>query len=230
MINPADWNRAMAEMQKVYHICPNMHPDEVEIGRLAIAAARETGVRHFVYHSVLHPQIEAMPHHWRKMRVEEALLESGLPFTILQPTAYMQNIRSNWQSIIQTGKYMIPYPVTTQISLVDLEDVAEVAAKVLTGVGHVGAIYELVGTFPLSQVETARQLGEVNGRVIAAHEIDVQTWRKKAQAAGLPPHVIVTLQKMFRHYAKHGLAGNPNILHCLLQHTPTSLSDCAQRW
>ncbi len=230
MTNPADWGRAMNGIDKVYHICPNMHPDEVEIGRMAIDAACKADVTHFVYHSVLHPQIEAMPHHWRKMGVEEALLESGLPFTILQPTAYMQNIRGNWESIIQTGEFMIPYPITTQISLVDLEDVAEVAAMVLTETRHIGALYELVGTLPLSQVETARQLGKVNGRAIIAYEIDLQTWQENAQSAGVPLHAIETLLKMFRHYAAHGLAGNPNILHCLLQREPTSLADCVKHW
>jgi hypothetical protein len=33
-----------------------------------------------VYHSVLHPQTEQMPHHWHKLRVEEMLLESRLPW------------------------------------------------------------------------------------------------------------------------------------------------------
>ncbi len=230
MTHPDDWQRAMSGIDKVYHICPNMHPDEVEIGRLALAAAREAGVRHFVYHSVLHPQIEAMPHHWRKMRVEEALIESGLPFTILQPTAYMQNIRANWESIIQTGKFMIPYPVTTQISLVDLMDVAEAAAIVMTETGHAGAIYELVGTIPLSQVEMARMMGEVNGRATNVHEIDLQTWQANAQKANLPPHAIESLLKMFRHYAAHGLVGNPTILHHLLQRKPTTLSACIRRW
>ena len=143
MTNLADWERAMKGIDKVYHICPNMHPDEVEIGRMAIAAACKADVTHFVYHSVLHPQIEAMPHHWRKMGVEEALLESGLPFTIVQPTAYMQNIQGNWESISQTGEFMIPYPITTQISLVDLEDVAELFGTSIYYPGGVNIIQTL---------------------------------------------------------------------------------------
>jgi uncharacterized protein YbjT (DUF2867 family) len=62
----------------IYHICPNMSPDEVVIGKLIISAAQEAGVERFVYHSVLHPQTEKMNHHWQKMRVEEMLFESGL--------------------------------------------------------------------------------------------------------------------------------------------------------
>ena len=64
--------QAMQGVQAIYHICPNVSPDEVAIGQAAIVAARTAGVEHFVYHSVLHPQTEAMPHHWLKLRVESA--------------------------------------------------------------------------------------------------------------------------------------------------------------
>ena len=65
---------AAADMRAIYHICPNVSRDEVRYARAVAAAALAQGVRRFVYHSVLHPQIEAMPHHWQKMRAEELLL------------------------------------------------------------------------------------------------------------------------------------------------------------
>jgi uncharacterized protein YbjT (DUF2867 family) len=83
---------AMQSARAIYHICPNMNPREMEIGKLVIDEAREARVEHFVYHSVLHPPIEVMNHHWQKMHVEEMIFESGIPFTILQPALYMQNL------------------------------------------------------------------------------------------------------------------------------------------
>ncbi len=73
-------------------------------------------MRRFVYHSVLHPQIEAMPHHWAKMRVEEMLFAAGFDLTILQPTAYMQNILGAWRGIVEDGVFRVPYPVETRLS------------------------------------------------------------------------------------------------------------------
>src|SRR5215203_5383308 len=35
----------------LYHICPNMHPNEVDIGTAVLQCARAAGVQHFVYHS-----------------------------------------------------------------------------------------------------------------------------------------------------------------------------------
>ena len=92
LLNEKDLRVALAGVRVIYHIPPNVHPREVDIGDIAIQEASRAGVEHFVYHSVLHPQLEEMPHHWLKLRVEERLIASGLPFTILQPTAYMQNI------------------------------------------------------------------------------------------------------------------------------------------
>ena len=57
--------------------------------------------------------------------------------------------------MIGDGRYRVPYPVDTKLSLVDLDDVAEAAALVLTEAGHSGASYELVGTTPMSQIEIA---------------------------------------------------------------------------
>jgi len=88
---------AAAGTRAIYHICPNVSPHEVAYARAVAAAAQAQNVARFVYHSVLHPQIEAMPHHWQKMRTEEMLFAGGFDLTILQPTAYMQNILGAWR-------------------------------------------------------------------------------------------------------------------------------------
>ncbi|MGB7094900.1 MAG: NmrA family NAD(P)-binding protein, partial [Anaerolineales bacterium] len=87
MNSQAIMEQAAQGVQALYHICPNMDPDEIAIGQNVIAAARSAGVEYLVFHSVLKSQIEAMPHHWNKMRVEEQLIGSQLPYTIVQPTA-----------------------------------------------------------------------------------------------------------------------------------------------
>ena len=212
-------------IRAIYHVAPNMNPGELQMGAVALQAARSAGIEHFAYHSVLHPQTEAMPHHWNKLRVEEMLFESGLPFTILQPAAYMQNISGNWATIAAEGAHRVPYPVATRLSLVDLTDVAEAAAKILTEPGHAGATYELVGTPPLSQTEVAQTLSRVLGRPVRAEEIPLDAWQEQAEAAGLPPYAVQALMQMFRYYDAHGFVGNPNVLTWLLGRPPTSLAD-----
>jgi uncharacterized protein YbjT (DUF2867 family) len=220
---------AMAGARAVYHLSPNVHPDELTIGQRVIAAAHSAGVGHFVFHSVLHPQTEAMPHHWQKLQVEARLFESGLPFTILQPAPYMQNTLAAWASAAATGVYRVPYPVETCLSLVDLEDVAEAAARVLTEPGHVGATYELVGTPGLAQTTVAAELGLTLRREVRAEAESPEAWAQRARAGGLSEYQVDTLLKMFRYYARFGLWGSPKVLTWLLGRAPTTYAQFAAR-
>jgi uncharacterized protein YbjT (DUF2867 family) len=229
MDDPHAWSRAVRGTDAIYHICPNVSPDEIAFAKALIAAATDLGVRRLVYHSVLHPQIEAMPHHWAKLRVEEMLLASALDFTILQPTAYMQNSLAQWDLMKREGIYRVPYPVETRLSLVDLDDVAEAAAIVLTTGDHSAATYELVGTLPLNQIETAETFGWALKKTIRAETEAIEAWEQRARSAGMDEYQLETLTKMFRAYARDGLKGNPNVLGWLLGRPPTSLVAFAAR-
>lgn len=212
---------ALEGVRAVYHICPNMSPDEMGIGKLVIRAAQKTGVEHFVYHSVLHPQIEVMNHHWQKLRVEEMLFESGLPFTILQPAPYMQNLLAGWKSIVQEGVLRVPYSVEAKFSFLDLNDLADTGRIVLTESGHANAIYELAGTSPTSHVEVAEIFGKVLGKAVRAEEQAVRDW--KQHAGSLSGYAVDNLVRMFEYYDQWGLVGNPNVLRWTLKREPTSL-------
>jgi NAD(P)H dehydrogenase (quinone) len=222
-------SRAVRGADAIYHICPNVHPDEIAFAKVLVAASTSSEVSRLVYHSVLHPQIEAMPHHWNKLRVEEMLFSSGLDITILQPTAYMQNSLAQWDAIKRDGVYRVPYPVETRLSLVDLGDVAEAAALVLTNTGHSNATYELVGTPPLSQLELAEAFGRALKTHIRAEAETIESWNHRARSAGMDDYQRETLIKMFRVYARDGLTGNPNVLSWLLGRPPTSLASFAAR-
>ena len=215
--------------QAVYHICPNVSPFEVAFAHAVIDGIKRAGLKRFVFHSVLHPQIEAMPHHWVKMRVEEMLFASGLEVTVLQPTAYMQNLLAAWPAIASEGVYRVPYPAETRISLVDLDDVGEAAASVLTEPSHIGATYELVGTLPYSQIEAANIIAAALGRPVRVETESIEAWAARTRAAGMGDYQRETLAAMFRYYAWHGLAGNVNTLRWLLGREPTGLADFAAR-
>jgi NAD(P)H dehydrogenase (quinone) len=229
MRDPGTMKRATLRVRAVYHICPNVSPDEVAIGQAAIDAACSAGVERFVFHSVFHPQTEDMPHHWHKMRVEESLLKSGLAFTILQPTMYMQNLLAQWRSILDQGVYAIPYSAETRLSLVDLADVAEAAAIVLSETGHAGATYELVGTWVMSQNQVAGVLSQELGRAVRVTVVPREVWRAGSSAAGLGPYQLATLIKMFEYYEQYCLEGNPAVLGWLLGRAPTSFADFVRR-
>jgi uncharacterized protein YbjT (DUF2867 family) len=157
------------------------------------------------------------------------LFSSGLDITILQPTAYMQNALAQWGGMAGNGIYRVPYPIETRLSLVDLDDVAEAAALVLTEDGHSGATYELVGTTPVSQIEIAETFGRVLNKPVRAEAESTESWEQRARSAGMDARQRETLIRMFQSYARDGLKGNPNVLGWLLGRPPTSLASFAAR-
>jgi uncharacterized protein YbjT (DUF2867 family) len=222
MLDQATIRKAVDDTHAVYHICPNVNPDEFKMGRIVITAAESAGIERFVFHSVLHPQVEAMPHHWNKMRVEETLFESGLQYTILQPAPYMQNVLAGWQTIVERGAYMVPYSVEARISMVDLNDVAEAAAIVLADSGYTGATYELAGPEALTQTQVADVISAILELPVRAEPMTTQEWTHRTRSSGMGAYQIDTLVKMFEYYDKHGLWGNSRVLQQLIGRPPTT--------
>jgi NAD(P)H dehydrogenase (quinone) len=229
MRDPATMDEAVRGVRAVYHICPNMSPDELAIGGVVTRAARAAGVERFVFHSVLHPQTEKMPHHWQKLRVEELLFETGLSYTILQPAAYMQNLLAYWPRIAEEGVYAVPYAVDTKLGMVDLEDVAAVAATVLTEPGHAGATYELTSGEVLTPAQVAAVLETLLGRAVRAEAVPLDAWERSARASGLGDYQVQTLLQMFRYYEGYGFWGNSHVLGWLLGHPPARFEDFVRR-
>ena len=237
--DPTALATALQGADSVYHVCPNVHPQEVPIGRRIIALARQAGVRRFVLHSVLQPGIREMPHHWAKRSVETVLAESGLEFTILQPAPYMQNILGQRVSLCEQGVYSVPYHLATRVSMVDLEDVAEAVVRVLAdfdggggperSAAHFGATYELCGPGLLDQTEIATVLGRALRREVRAEVEGREVWAKSAHRAGMSRYQVETLLAMFRYYERSGMTGSAQPLENLLGRPPATFAQFAER-
>ena len=222
LANPTEVASACADITQIYLICPNMHPNEIGLAQNIIAAAKAANVQRILYHSVLHPQTQKMPHHWNKSRVEEMLFESGVAYTILQPTAYMQNVLAGWSTILEENVYPVPYAVTTRLGMVDLADVAEAAAIVLASDQYTYGTYELCGLQTLDQMQVAQRIGQQIGRPVVAETLSHATWSYSARQAGLADLQIEWLIKMFNYYEQFGFEGSSATLANLLNRTPNS--------
>jgi uncharacterized protein YbjT (DUF2867 family) len=220
---------AMTGAGQVLHICPPMHPKEDVIARTMIGLALELGINRFVLYSVLHPLLVDVPHHNRKLEAERALVDSGLSYTILQPSRYMQHLAIIWKTVLAKGVHSMPFGTTARISLVDLADLAEATARILTEPGHEAATYQLAGPDALSQDDCASIISSVLGRPIRAAAKPIEEFRLDAVAAGMPAERIETMIKMNAHYNSHGLIGNSNVLHWLLGRNPTKFVEFVLR-
>ena len=215
--------RAMVGVESVYHVGPSAHPRERAMGFAVVDAGRKAGVRHVVLSSVLHPMLRALIQHELKRDIEEYLIESGLDFTILQPADYMQVLRC--QRAFETGELQLAWNVDRRQSVVDLEDIAEVAAKVLLeGPAHYGATYELSAPGCFTGHDIGKIIARVTGRPIRVIEVDpAERMRDHFKDAPGGDYQLRVFQAIREWYGAHDFVGNPNVLTMLLGRTPTSL-------
>ena len=132
----------------------------------------------------------------------------------------MQNIAGYWDKIVSLGDYAIPYAINTRLSMVDLEDVAEAAVKVLTEINHMGSIYELSGPDVLTQQEVAQIISKVLAREVKARVLNRNDWENAARQNHMPEYSIDTLLKMFKYYEDFGLVGSSQVLSWILGRPP----------
>ncbi|MBZ9988899.1 NmrA family NAD(P)-binding protein [Mesorhizobium sp. BH1-1-5] len=221
---------AVSGIGRLYHIGPRFNDREIALGANIIAAASDAGLRHFVLHSVFHSQCRTMIHHRQKLRLEEMLIESGLPYTILQPAMYMQNIALEWSKIEAEGIYERPYRTDLPMAMVDLADLAEAAAVVLTTERYIGGTYELVGGEPLSHADMAKVLTGLLGKPVQASRYAPTEWRRRNRDR-FPDDYLRIYAAMCRHYDRFGLpGGNPVVASMILGREPTGFGDFARRF
>ena len=228
LANPGDVARAMEGVYAVYYIAPNMTPEERAMGNNVIAAAKAAGIERFVFHSVLHTQIEALPHHGERRCVEQALIDSGIAFTILQCGSYMQNMLPGWKKMLETGIHRMAYDIDAPMSLVDLADLAEVAVTVLTEGEFRNGIYEIAGP-AIAVREKAEILSDILGRTITAEKEPLEAVLAHGRALGFSDYMLATMAKMFPYYDAHGLVASPKALEWMLDRPPTDFRAFARR-
>lgn len=217
---------AFAGVTAVYHICSAINPNEFQIGKTMIEAAREAKVEQFVYHSVLHSVLQDMPHHQKKLMVEEFLVNSGVPYTIVQPAVFMQNILDSWDVLKDEGIFRQKFFISeeTRMCMLDLEDLAEAASIILMNPGHTGATYELSGPENLSLSDMTAILKRHLEREIKVETPNDEMFLAQLRKFGADDYRAVTLLKMFQHYNEYGFIGNHNVLTWLLGRKPNGFS------
>jgi uncharacterized protein YbjT (DUF2867 family) len=229
LLDPGDLRRALNGVRSVIHIGPPMHPREAEMGHGVVSAAREAGVAHLVQFSVTHPQLEPLLNHQAKLAVERMVLTSRIPFTILQPMHYMQNI--DIDRTVADRVLSQPYALDARLAHVDLEDVAEVATRVVgEPERHRYATYELCGDAFHNAYELAEMISAASGHTVTAEQRPIPL----GTSAGSHPseaedYRLDAMLRLFDHYARYGITGNPNVLGWLLGRPPTSFKEYVRR-
>ena len=141
--------------------------DEFTQALTAYGLAKKAGLKHVTYLSVFKAdQFLEVPHFAAKSAVEQAIRAGGMPYTILRPGYFVQNERR--LKPVLTGPGVYPIPAGNQgLAVVDVRDIAELAAITLTEEGHTGKTYDLVSSEMFRGPNAAAAWSRLLGKQIA---------------------------------------------------------------
>ena len=198
---------AMAGIEKVF-LLSSPHPDAIGWHRNAIDAARRTQVQLMVRSSILGADRESPAEFISAHTTCDHYLEdSGLPYVIVRPNLFLQNVRgSTIPSIDASGTFYVNAG-EARISMVDTRDVAAVAAVALTEPGHAGAPYDVTGPEALSYTDVAAKLTRVMGRRISYAGAPDEAVRQALLGAGLTKWFASALVGLYQDYRRSGTGG-----------------------
>lgn len=164
---PETFAKAVAGAKAVFSAFPTELLPKAEID--LAAAAKSAGVKRYVKLSVVGAgDSEAFGH----TAAEKAIEATGLEWTHLRPTFFMQNYTSAQAPSIKAQRRFYEAAAGGKTAFIDARDIAAVAVKALTEAGHHGKAYTLTGGRALDRNEVAAAIGEAIGAPVTYVAID----------------------------------------------------------
>lgn len=150
----------------------------------AVAAAGKAGVKHIAYTSLTHPEADSpvliAPDH---RITEEAIKTTGLPYTFLRNSLYMDLLLQSLPNVLASGQWFTAAG-DGRIAHVTREDCARAAVGALLA-GPQGVV-EVAGPEPMSTEQIAEVASEVFGKPISVVKVSDEALAAGMVSAGLP--------------------------------------------
>jgi uncharacterized protein YbjT (DUF2867 family) len=217
---------ALRGADAVFLACGNV-PDQVAYERSAIDAARAVGVSRIIKLSGPRADVNSplVFERWHG-EIEHHLMASGVPWTMLRPSAYMTNVIGFADAIKHTGKLLAPAGAA-RIAYVDPRDVAAAAASVLATQGHDGNVYELTGPAAITYQHIAQELSAAIGQAIQYVDVPDEVAEHGMLQAGLPPMLADAIVAVFASYRRGDQEGVTDTVERLTGRPPRHFAEFA---
>jgi uncharacterized protein YbjT (DUF2867 family) len=205
--DPGSLRDAMVGVARVFLLC-GPTPDEVTLNRNAIDAAAAADVELLVRSSILgadsgSPAVFVSDHG----RCDEHLRAADVPFAIVRPNMFMQNVPENTIPSIDESGTFYTNAGEARVSMVDTRDVAAVAAVLLTEAGHQGAELDVTGPEALSYDDVAAKLSSSLGRAVSHVAVSDDAVGSALKGFGLVDWMVDGLVSLFADYRRSGTSG-----------------------
>src|SRR5262245_37898306 len=180
---PATLDSALRGVDKTFLLTP-VAERFVAWQRAFIEAAQRAKVKHLVKFSGMGAHAGSESELLRlHAETDDVLRRSRVPFTILQPNSFHQNMLSSAATIKAQGKFYWPLKNARQ-STVDIRDINAVAARALTDSGHEGKTYVITGPEALTFQQVAETLSSALGRKIDYVDVPLSAARHSTAPPG----------------------------------------------
>jgi uncharacterized protein YbjT (DUF2867 family) len=198
---PKTFARAMDGVETVFLLTPSSAEAE-EWQCDFVDAALKSKVKRIVKLSQLGANTKA-PGRFQRYHgtVENYIIKSKIPYTFLRPNLFMQGLLNFRPTIASQGVFFAPVS-HTRISIVDVRDIGEAAAKILTEPNHEGRTYELTGPEALTHAEMAEQLSQAVGKPIKHVEVSAEVMKEALLKNGLPAWQADGVVEDYEYYRK----------------------------
>lgn len=190
--------------------------------KVVIEAAKAAGVALVAYTSAPGSLTAALADDHRG--TEEALLASGVPFTLLRNGWYHENYTENLAPVLEHNA-VVAAAGEGRVSSASRADYAAAAVAVLTGEGHENKTYELGGDEAWSFAEYAAELSKQTGKEIAYSPVSVEAYTGILTGAGLPGPLAAVLAGVDASIEKGELVVSTGDLSRLAGRPTTPLAD-----
>ena len=194
---------AFTDIEKLFLMRPPALSDVPRYIAPAIDAAKHAGVRQIVFLSLLGAEKNRVVPH---AKIEDALRDADVPWTMLRPSFFMQNLNTTHRDEIRDGNELFVPAGNGRTSFIDVRDIAAVAALALAEAGHEYQSYALTGSEALTYGEVAAMMTEVLGRNIAYRNPSLLAFIARWQARGAALDYILVMAAIYT-TARLGLAG-----------------------
>ena len=189
-----------------------------------INAAKAAGVKFIAYTSLLHADKSPLGLHVEHVATEKALAESGIPYALLRNGWYTENYLASAPPALEHGVF-IGAAGEGKIASATRADYAAAAAKVISGDGHAGNVYELAGDHAWTLSELAAELSKQSGKNVAYQNMSEADFAAALKGVGLPAGLADMLADSDVGASKGGLFDDSHTLSKLIGRPTTPLSE-----
>lgn len=216
---------ALAGADKVLLISSAGPNDErLQHHKVAVEAAKAAGVSHVVYTSIPRAETNPIGFAWVHKDTEQAIRESGLPFTFLRNNWYWENVTGSLGAAVEHGA-LIGSVGEGRIGYASRADYAEAAAAVLTTEGHEGKTYELTGDTAIGYAELAAEVSRQAGKEVVFANLPQADYQAALAGFGLPGFLAEMLAEADARIAEGALADTTDTLSTLIGHPTATVQE-----